>query len=439
MATAQISGLSGFDGASLVDQLMQLEANTQRSLQTKVKAEQTVLSTLQSLNTALSKLAEQAKNLGKAETWNALTPTSSSTAVTVIADKTAAAAQLDFTVSSVARSHQQAWNDPRALTDTVLTGTTLTLTRGGTSTEIAVADGSLKGVMDAINGADAGLRATAVRSGTGYNLLVESTATGAAERFTLEAGPGGSLALGQPSTREATDARLVLGALEVTSATNTFEDLVPGLDVTVSAAAVGTTPVSVTVARDPKALSDSVKALVDAANAILTGIGSQTAYDSKTGSGGQLLGDSTVRALRNDLLESIYPADGTSLAGVGIQVDRYGKLVFDADAFASAYAADPAGVAAKFDTAGNGFAARVEKVGKDYSDPYTGTLTAAITGRTAGIDRLEDSIEAWSVRLELRRNTLSRQFTALEVALNTMNSQSSWLSSQLGQLSANNG
>ena len=39
---------------------------------------------------------------------------------------------------------------------------------------------------------------------------------------------------------------------------------------------------------------------------------------------------------------------GTSLAGVGIQLDRYGKLVFDADAFNTAYEADPGAVAAKF-------------------------------------------------------------------------------------------
>jgi flagellar hook-associated protein 2 len=68
-------------------------------------------------------------------------------------------------------------------------------------------------------------------------------------------------------------------------------------------------------------------------------------------------------------------------------------------------------------------------------DPVEGTVTAAVTGRTAATRRLQDSIEAWDVRLELRRTTLSRQFTALETALSQMQGQSSWLAGQLSALS----
>jgi flagellar hook-associated protein 2 len=38
------------------------------------------------------------------------------------------------------------------------------------------------------------------------------------------------------------------------------------------------------------------------------------------------------------------------------------------------------------------------------------------------------------MRLELRRTTLTRQFTALETALSRMNSQSSWLAGQISSL-----
>ncbi|MSZ78333.1 MAG: flagellar filament capping protein FliD, partial [Actinobacteria bacterium] len=149
-----------------------------------------------------------------------------------------------------------------------------------------------------------------------------------------------------------------------------------------------------------------------------------------------LTGDATTRNLRSALLSAGYPSDGTSLASVGIQVTRGGLLELDATAFAQAYTADPTGVAEKFSTTGDGFAARVAKVTKGASDPTEGTLTSAITGRRTGVQRMNASIEEWDTRLELRRTTLERQFTSLETALNQMTSQSNWLSGQLASLSS---
>ena len=64
-----------------------------------------------------------------------------------------------------------------------------------------------------------------------------------------------------------------------------------------------------------------------------------------------------------------------------------------------------------------------------------GTVTTSINGRSTEIDRMQDSISDWDSRLTLRQESLQRQFTALETALSQMNSQSSWLSGQLGSLS----
>jgi flagellar hook-associated protein 2 len=83
---------------------------------------------------------------------------------------------------------------------------------------------------------------------------------------------------------------------------------------------------------------------------------------------------------------------------------------------------------------GTGFVARVADAAKAATDRTTGILTTAITGRNESIKRLDDGIEAWDIRLELRRTTLTRQFTALETALSRMNSQSSWLSGQISSL-----
>ncbi|HEX7716656.1 MAG TPA: flagellar filament capping protein FliD, partial [Marmoricola sp.] len=176
---------------------------------------------------------------------------------------------------------------------------------------------------------------------------------------------------------------------------------------------------------------------VDAINTALSKIDSLTAYDASTKASGPLAGDAGVRELRNAVLNAVYPTDGTSLAGVGIQLDRYGKLTFDQAAFTAAYSADPSGVAAKFTTGATaGFAARIQTVTKAASDPISGSITSSINGRNTQIKDLQDSIADWDDRLALRQSSLQRQFTALETALSQMNSQSSWLSGQLASLSS---
>ena len=47
---------------------------------------------------------------------------------------------------------------------------------------------------------------------------------------------------------------------------------------------------------------------------------------------------------------------------------------------------------------------------------------------------MQDGIADWDVRLGLRKDALTRQFSALEVSLGKMQNQASWLSGQIAQL-----
>jgi len=123
---------------------------------------------------------------------------------------------------------------------------------------------------------------------------------------------------------------------------------------------------------------------------------------------------------------------------MGIETDKTGKLVLKEDKLKTALADDPTKVAAAF-TAGasatsHGFAERVRSVAKQASDFVSGTFTSAIKGRTTTIERLQDSIDDWDLRLELREKTLTRQFTAMETALSNLSSQSTWLAGQISSL-----
>lgn len=442
---ASISGLvSGLDTSTLVSQLMQVEAATQTGIKSKLSAEQTNVKSLQELNTAFAALATSAADLAKVTAWNPVSVTSTiagaaTTLVTATAGANAVTSPLSFTVGHTALTHQLSFATPAALTDVVTTGSTLVRIDhlDGTTQDIDTGDGTLAGLVNGLNAAGTGVKASTVRLDDGtYRLSVTSVATGAESDFTLTNTDGSPL-LGGPAVRAGRDAEITIGTDVVHSASNTFTDIANGLSITISPTIAAGTTVDLDVAQDTAAMTASVKGIVDSINAALAKIDSLTAYNSTTKTSGPLAGDASVRALRNSLLTSIYPGDGSTLADEGIQLDRYGKLVFDADKFKAAYAADPAAVAAQFTTgAVNGFAARVQAVAKGASDSIDGTLTASINGRNSTIRRMQDSIEDWDARLALRREALNRQFTAMETALQQMNSQSNWLSSQLGSLSS---
>ncbi|RYB94225.1 hypothetical protein EUA93_07650 [Nocardioides oleivorans] len=436
--SASISGLSsGLDTASIIEQLMQLEAVPQTRLKSRLTTEKSVLTTLQALNTKVAALATSAADLLKPAAWNAVTATSSETKVAVSAASTAGPGSFSVRVDRTALSHRLEMASAVGASTAGTVPATVRLDRlDGTPAVDLATDGTLNGLARAINDpANAtGLRATAVKVGPDqYRLVVESAATGAAGDFTLTDAADGSDLLGGATVRAGRDAQVTIGdSIVATSSSNTFADLVPGVTVTLAGGTASGTTSQVVLARDPAATTAAVKALVTAVNSILSDIDTQ----SRTGSGtrGPLAGDTGIRSVRDQLLNSVFPGDGTSLSDLGIQTDRSGRLVLDEATLRKAYDTDPTALQARLTAPGTGFVDRVRAAAATASDRVNGTLTTAITGRTATIDRLDDGVEAWDLRLELRRNALTRQYTALETALNQMSSQSSWLAGQLSSL-----
>ena len=444
MATSSISGLaSGLDTASIIDQLMQLEALPQSRLRSQQTAEKSVLTALRALNTDTALLASKAGTLAKAATWQTLKATVTGTGVTATASAAASATSFSFTIDRLAATHQLGFTNGAALTDVVVSGASVTITGSdNVPHSISTGGGTLSELVAAINGSTSttGVKATAVKVADGsYRLLAESSTTGAATSFTLTNADGSAL-LGGAAVRAGADAQISLGlGITATSTTNTFAELVPGVTVTLGATATLGSTATVAVAQDTSTIKSSVSSFVDQLNNLLTSIDTQSATKTSTTAAGVLAGDSTARSLRSALLNTVFGTDTTtSMSSLGIQTDRYGKLVFNAETFDKAYAADPAAVAAQFTTgattATDGWAARVATVAKRPSHPTTATIAAAIYGRTTTIDRLTKSIADWDDRLEIRRTSLQRTYTALETALSKLQSQGNWLAGQIASL-----
>jgi flagellar hook-associated protein 2 len=454
MANASIGGLvSGLDTATIISQLMQLEAQPQTRLRSRVSSEQTALTALQALNTKLSTLATKAAGLAKTAGWGVSTATTDNPKVSATAAAGATPASLTFQVEQTASRSQAVFAATASRTDVVATpGVDVTLTyTDGRAVTVNTGDGSLEDIAAAVNaatvnGEDAGFDAVLVRAGGNddaptYRLMVTTSSTGDATTFTVS----DPSFLTSATVTNGRDAVITVDGLESRSATNTFTGLMPGLDVTLQPAVETRQDVTVTVGRDAAALADKVKGIVDALNAALTDIGTVTAAGANGAKAGLLAGNATLRQVRDQLLSSITGGvGGESLAAVGIEVDRYGKVELDAEKFAVAYAADPAKVEAMFvdtdptaPTATNtdhGFATALEALAKRLSNSADGVVTGLVKGRQTSIDGLNDAIESWDARLDVRRRTLERTYGALEVALGKLQSQSTWLAGQISSL-----
>ncbi len=456
MPNASIGGLvSGLDTASIINQLMQLEAQPQNRLKSRVATEQSTVSALQALNAKLAALTSKAGELSTASGWTAASAKSSIDAVTATA-ATTTPGSFGFTVNSLATSTHATYASAATATSAgqVAANTTFDVVRpdGTVAGSFDSGDGSLSAVASAINTANVGLSAALVRVGTDsagtatYRLSVTSKDTGAVTEFSIapQADHSATSAFlgGTAGYVAGSDAEILMDAetAPLTSASNTFKGLMPGVDVTLGPGTVAADHVTITVAPDSQALADKVKAMVDAVNAATADMDTLTNYNSVTKKSGLLGGDSTVRSLRDQLVSSItHGVNNTSLASVGIQVDRYGKLTFDADAFKAAYVADPTKTMELFvdgdgSGADEGVATTLETLGKNFSNSTDGVVTSMVKGHTSTIDGLDDAIDGWDVRLALKRTTLERQYGALEVALGKMQNQASWLAGQISGL-----
>jgi flagellar hook-associated protein 2 len=343
MSVATISGaVSGLDTATLINSLVSVQANQQTLLSQQQAKVQKTADAFSSLVTALGTLSTQATDLAHTTAWKGTTASSSSTGVSVTATGSKAGS-LTFNVKAVAAAHTLVSSEAvTGLTTTVAAGA-LTLTRAdGTTASISIGSGSLTDVVAGINGADVGLVAAPVQTAANtYRLQVASTSTGAGSSFTLTGLTGFT---GTDVLTQGADATLHLGATtsgyDVTSTTNTFDSLVPGMSFTVTKPEDN---VTVSAKVDGSTIADKVNTLVNTANSILNSITTNTAYNATTKAAGPLTGESSVRSLQQNILSAVGLADAP-----GVDLTRDGHLSFTRDTFLTAFTADPAKVAAAF-------------------------------------------------------------------------------------------
>jgi flagellar capping protein FliD len=483
-STSMISGLvSGMDTSSIISQLMQIEAQPQNLLKTQLSQTQDQAAAYRQINTAMASLSSAAQAITDGGLTSARKASSSSSFVAASADSTAVAgSSLTFSVTQLASAQTSlsagTWSS--ATTDvrtSAATGSStlpdwpLSVVVGGKTlgTIDVPAGGSLNDAAAAINSSGYGLSATVVQlDSSHFKLQVSSTSTGGAAAFSLQSAsdPTGTAF---SVTTTAQDAKLDLGnGNTASSSSNTFNNLLTGVSVTVSqvspadpADATKKIQTSISVANDTSAATGLVKALVDAANAALKSISDNT--DSSDGSTAVLKGNWTLTNLAGQILSQVSGAvdgvaskaaqmtGGASPKMAGIELTKDGTISFDASTFSSLLASNAAlatqivgGVTgAGADNVNHspddtidvdGLASRLSVLAEQASDSATGMITSLANSQDTRAKDIQSQIDDWTLRLQMRQQTLTDQFNAMETALGTLKSQSSWLSSQISSL-----
>ena len=387
MASSSALGIgSGVLTSGLVDQLVAAERRpTEVRLDQKTERTEALISAYGKLRSAVTELRLPMRQLGSADAMKSFSATSSGSNIDVSVDA-GKAARGSYSVDVVGLAESQALASTETFADRDATSIgrgTMTLQVGDKTTNITIdsSNDTLQGLANAINEASAGVSAGVIDTGDGFRLTLSADDTGTANavkitaseevgaeglaRFAFDpADPEGNPAMEQ--TIAAADAQMKINGVLITRSTNTIENVVDGL--TFNLTDTGTSTVK--VEQDTAAVAERVQAFVDKFNELQGTIRELSSFDSETGQGSILTGDSTVRNIQNqlkrvltDIIPGLENASVRSLADVGIGTDfRTGELQFDSQKFQQQLRENPDDVTALFAEQGRTSDSQVEFV-----------------------------------------------------------------------------
>jgi flagellar hook-associated protein 2 len=462
MATTSSSGLgltglaSGVDTSAIVDQLMAIDRKGTTRITYRQSNATGMQNSLKAIASKLTALKDAATALSSDSTWKQSQTAASSDPARVGVALTGGAGIGGHTiqVSRLASAMQRGFSFPGGqagrISISYSSGTPQTLNIDVTATS------TLQDVANSINADTSGpVAAAIVKNGAGDDRLVLSARkTGSASDFTVTA--NGVLSDDAAYTTQDTsklDALYSLdGAPSVTSTTNSVENAIPGVRVTLKG--VSTAAATVTVSEpdvDRDGVKAKVKTFVDTYNSLIDmtrGALTEKRVNSPTNSSdaalGSLYGDagmeSMLNSLRRQMGNIVAGAGINDLADLGISVPgatggtvsedgKAGKLVIDDAKLTTALQADWTTVKSYF----TGFSTSVT----NYVKTQTGG-SGVIDKRLDSADRnqklLSSQLDQMNERLDAKELRLKAQFAAMESAMAASQTQQAWLTSQIAAL-----
>lgn len=271
-------------------------------------------------------------------------------------------------------------------------------------------------------------------SGAGNDLSITGSTTALTDKFSTT---GSNMT----QTQAAGSAQITVDGNILTSETNTFEDTIAGLDVTVLRTSDKDTDGNaksnrVKVTTDTSAITKLVQNFIDSYNTLntkMTELGKRNTISGgeSQDDGGALAGDSTPRIVRNLMTNAITTPSTNStvystIFQLGIKMDNDGVLSLDSDKFKDALADNYEQVVSVFGGS-EGVAGLLSASLKEYTK--TGGLLSMRQ------DQLNTELNYWgqkeadtTTQMEKYEASLRAKYASLDTLLAQMNSSASYLS-----------
>ena len=433
-----MGSIGGFSGGLDVNGIVSQILNAERLPARRLEQQRSVL---QSTDSAFGDLASKLSELGaklaalSSDSFGAKTATSSNTSVfTATATSAATAGLYTVKVTALAKAGTYASNvfaGTSATTALNLSGSFDITLSGATKTITVAATDSLSSIQSQINNQGLDLTAAVITDATGVRLSVISNKTGSANDVTLANNTVSGLTFTKTVT--GSDATLKVNEIDITSASNTVTNVLPG--VTLNLLATHAETHNLTITSDQTAVKKSLNDFVSAYNALAKFAKQQFTFDKAKNSSGILGSDPTLRQIAEDLQSKLtdkYTGNTTyqTLASVGIGFQQDGTLAIDDAKLTAALNANPTEVQNLFTATGS--------VGKNVSvsldaanNATNGFVTVARNSISSLITDVNKRISDIDQRLAFRQEGLIAQFSRADAALRNLASMQSQLSAQL--------
>ncbi|HEY8606498.1 MAG TPA: flagellar filament capping protein FliD [Noviherbaspirillum sp.] len=476
MALSPLGG-SNLDINSIVAQLMAVEERPLTRLTEKEASYKARLSAVGNLKSSLSAFQTALRSLSDVSKFQSVKASVADTAVaTASASAGAAGGTFTLEVSKLAQAQKlasagQASAGTPIGTGTITfdfgsinvgsgsfdaatgkyTGASFTSNGNGVKTvTIGSGNASLSGIRDAINAAGIGVTASIVNDGSAspHRLVLTEQSTGKTNSMKISVSGDAALAslmnhdpAGTPAaqgfteTSTAQNAELKVDGIAVSKPSNTINDVMTGVTLTLNKTNVGS-PTNVSVTKDASAINGAVGQFVAAYNVINQALTNASSYNPETKVAAVLNGDATVRSIQTQLRAMlITPIEGggafKTLSQIGVSVQKDGNLAVDNAKLQKAVESNFSDIAALFTATGKATDSLVAYSGsteKTKAGSYdlnisriatkgktTGSAVAALT-IGASNDTLEVKLDGVTATIKLAQKTYaSADALALEI------------------------
>jgi flagellar hook-associated protein 2 len=453
MAASETSMISLNDYLNQYTYYLRQRVSTLEAQKSELTIKYAIYTDLNSKLTTLEDAVERLSESGSSSVFRSKTVASSNdSVVTAFASGSAVSGTHTVFVSQLARAHSVVSNrygqEGTSLSGSNSGERAFSITVDGETYDVSVSISAgesdltvLSNIATAINEATDGeaMASCVMDTPSTCKISILSGSSGTAGTMTFTDTGGLLSALGVTNSSQATDtvggyvyadlggneldALLTVDGISVVSSTNTVENVIQGMTITLLAEQeAGDAAVNLTASIDVEGIVAEVEDFLTAYNETYTFLLAKTSVDGVTYERGPLSSEYPYITLRNNmrLTMNTFVNETTSeysaLSQIGITSDRSGNFsISDASLLQEVISSDPEVLESLFASTG-GIATGLAALLDGYTTPG-GRISSSQTAMNSKMSLLDDGIERQEAYIKVREASLRKQFSALQEAL----------------------